>query len=274
MISDRVELLNIYKNVLIGRNEFPNKFWNRDDRYEIFKMFTRYYAYVVCNLNNLKLYECNRKKFFRNAMLEDAMALLFNGSNSGKSMLYCFDELEVSGFEFTIEGYDYTEEQVRQRFKDLIENKLHLEPKTALGKVAYKDLATNHCDFMVTYYSYSIETLFHIAYRDLYDYPKSKRYDRIFRCSDDTLDTILFLVSLYLDKDINDLIISDLESDENFWVILGRLGRNCNLDNHKKSIINKLKKGEIPSITITDDNRAEANEIIKNKLKQVLVWQI
>lgn len=274
MISDRVELLNLYKNVLMSRDEFPNKFWHREDRYELFKMFTRYYAYVVMGMNNTQLYDCNRKEFFRNAMLEDSMALLFNGSNSGKSMLYCFDELEVSGFEFIIEGYDYTEEQVRQRFRDLIENKLHLEPKTALGKVTYKDLAANHCDFMVTYYGYSIETLFHIAYSDLYDCPKSKRYDSIFRCSDDTLDTILFLVSLYLDKDINDLIPSDLESDENFWVILGRLGRNCNLDKHKKSIINKLKKGTIPSIIITDNNRAEASEIIKNKLKQVFVWQI
>lgn len=274
MISDRVELLNLYKNVLMSRDEFPNKFWHREDRYEIFKMFTRYYAYVVRNLNNIQLYDCNRKQFFRDAMLDDVMALLFNGSNSGKAMLYCFDELEISGFEFIIEGYAYTEEQVRQRFKNLIENKLHLDPKTALGKVTYKDLAINHCDFMVTYYGYNIETLFHIAYMDLYHCPKRTRYDRIFRCSDDTLDTILFLVSLYLNKDINALKPSDLESDENFWVILGRLGRDCDLVKHKKSIINKLKKGTIPSITVTNDNRVEAREIVKNKLKQVIVWQI
>lgn len=273
VIQNRFELLKLYKNVLMCGGEFPNKFWHRDDSYEIFKMFTRYYAYVVRNLNNTQLYDCNRKQFFKDAILEDAVTLLFNGSNYGKAMLYCFDELEVVGFEFIIEGFDYTEEQVIQRFRNLIEDRLHLDPKTALSKVSYKDLATNHCDFMVTYYGYNIETLFHMAYMDLYPCSKRTRYDGIFRCSDDILDTVIYLVSLYINKDINVLERSDLISDENFWVILGRLGNNCSLDKYKKSISYKLKIGTIPSINITNENIKQAKEMIKNKLKQVIVWQ-
>lgn len=270
------ESLEYYKRVLENKESFPIGFWRYSDnnnRYELFKMFARYYGYVIKKYTDKDLYYCDKLKFFRDAKLLDGMYMLFNGANTCKALLYCFDELILYNLDITIEGYNYSEEDIKQKIKYIVQEKLKIKPEEALAKLRYEDLANNHCEALVTYYEYSIEALLHIVYPSIYPPAKCKRSGVVFQCQLDSPELLLYMSALYLGIAPSNLKAGDLVKDKNLWVLCALTKDENTFDKYIENIDDLVQLGKLPNITDSPNNTNTFREIAKSKLQQVIIWQ-